>query len=47
LFVLLAGSGMLVATLIAPQTAQTGFNTRQVLAFDVPGRSPERCRFLP
>jgi predicted permease len=35
-FVLLAGAGMLVAALIALQTAQTGFLTRQVLAFDVP-----------
>jgi hypothetical protein len=35
-FVLLAGAGMLVATLIALQTANTGFDTRQVLALDVP-----------
>jgi predicted permease len=35
-FVLLAGAGMLVATLIALQTASTGFLTRQVLAFDLP-----------
>ena len=35
-FVLLAGAGMLVAALIALQTANTGFLTRQVLAFDVP-----------
>jgi hypothetical protein len=35
-FVLLAGAGMLVAALIALQTANSGFLTRQVLAFDVP-----------
>ena len=35
-FVLLAGAGMLVATLIALQAANTGFLTRQVLAFDIP-----------
>jgi predicted permease len=35
-FVLLAGAGMLVAALIALQTANTGFLTRQVLAFDIP-----------
>ena len=35
-FVLLAGAGMLVAALIALQNANTGFLTRQVLAFDVP-----------
>ncbi|MGB2713885.1 MAG: ADOP family duplicated permease [Vicinamibacterales bacterium] len=35
-FVLLAGAGMLVAALIALQTANTGFLTRQVLAFDMP-----------
>src|SRR5207248_1802725 len=35
-FVLLAGAGMLVATLVALQTARTGFNLRQVLAVDVP-----------
>ena len=33
---LLAGAGMLLATLIALQTANTGFNVRQVLAFDIP-----------
>ena len=33
---LLAGAGMLVAALIALQTANTGFLTRQVLAFDIP-----------
>jgi putative ABC transport system permease protein len=35
-FVLLAGAGTLVATLITLQTAQTAFNTRQVLVFDIP-----------
>ena len=36
-FVLLAGAGMLVATLVALQTTNTGFDTRQVLALDMPG----------
>jgi predicted permease len=35
-FVLLAGAGMLVATLTALQTANTGYDMRQVLAIDVP-----------
>jgi putative ABC transport system permease protein len=35
-FVLLAGAGTLLATLVSLQTAHTGFNMRQVLAFDVP-----------
>jgi predicted permease len=35
-FVLLAGAGMLVATLNALQTAATGYDMRQVLAVDVP-----------
>ena len=35
-FVLLAGAGMLLATLVALQTANTGYDMRQVLAFDVP-----------
>jgi predicted permease len=35
-FVLLAGAGMLIATLIALQTANTGHDMRQVLAIDVP-----------
>jgi putative ABC transport system permease protein len=35
-FVLLAGAGTLLATLVARQTAHTGFETRQVLALDVP-----------
>jgi len=35
-FVLLVGAGMLVAALIALQSANSGFLTRQVLAFDIP-----------
>lgn len=35
-FVLLAGAGMLVATLITLQTANTGYDLRRVLALDVP-----------
>ncbi len=35
-FVLLAGAGMLIATLVALQTANTGYNLRQVLAIDIP-----------
>jgi putative ABC transport system permease protein len=35
-FVLLAGAGMLVATLTALQTANTGYDMRQVLVIDVP-----------
>jgi predicted permease len=35
-FVLLAGAAMLVATLIALQRTQTGFDTRHVLAINVP-----------
>jgi putative ABC transport system permease protein len=35
-FVLLAGAGMLLATLFALQAARTGFNTRNVLALNVP-----------
>jgi predicted permease len=35
-FVLLAGAGMLLATLVSLQTASTGYNMRQVLAFDIP-----------
>src|SRR5690606_24005777 len=41
-FVLLAGAGMLVTTLIALQTTQTGLNMRNVLAIDVPITSYER-----
>jgi putative ABC transport system permease protein len=35
-FVLLAGAGMILAALVALQTANTGYNMRQVLALDVP-----------
>jgi predicted permease len=35
-FVLLAGAGMLVATLTGLQTANTGYDMRRVLAIDVP-----------
>jgi predicted permease len=35
-FVLLAGAGMLLATLVALQGAHTGYDTRHVLVFDVP-----------
>jgi predicted permease len=35
-FVLLAGAGMLVATLVAMQAANTGYNMRHVLAVDIP-----------
>jgi putative ABC transport system permease protein len=45
-FVLLAGAGMLLATLIALQRAPTGFETRNVLALHVPvmsyGRTPDQ-----
>jgi putative ABC transport system permease protein len=35
-FVLLAGAGTLIATLLALQTAKTGYDLRQVLVFDIP-----------
>jgi len=35
-FILLAGAGMILTTLVALQTANTGYNMRQVLALDVP-----------
>ena len=35
-FVLLAGAGMLLATLVALQRANTGYEMRHVLAFDIP-----------
>ena len=45
-FVLLAGAGMLLTTLIALQRTPTGFETRQVLAVHVPvmsdGRTPDQ-----
>jgi putative ABC transport system permease protein len=39
-FVLLAGAGMLLAAVIALQAANTGYNMRQVLAFDIPTPAP-------
>jgi predicted permease len=41
-FVLLAGAGMLLATLVALQTVRTGFETSNVLAVNVPVISFER-----
>lgn len=38
-FVMLAGAGALLATLVAMQTANTGFNMHQVLAADLPSPS--------
>jgi len=38
-FVLLAGAGMLLAALVALQTAATGYDTRRVLAIDMPASS--------
>src|SRR5262249_29834284 len=47
-FVLLAGAGMLLKTLIALQTAQPGFETQSVLAVNVPvssfGKTQEQVR---
>jgi len=45
-FVLLAGAAMLLTTLLALQSAETGYDTRHVLAINVPvmsyGRTPEQ-----
>ena len=45
-FVLLAGASMLLKTLLALQAAQTGFDTRHVLAINVPvmsyGKTPDQ-----
>jgi predicted permease len=45
-FMLLAGAGMLVKTLFALQSADSGFDTRNVLVLDVPvmgaGRTPDQ-----
>jgi predicted permease len=51
-FMLLAGAGMLIATLTALQTARTGYDLRQVLAVDVPTSAtavyePTRAAFFP
>ena len=35
-FVLLAGAGMLLATLVSMRSAETGYDTQHVLAFDIP-----------
>jgi putative ABC transport system permease protein len=47
-FLLLAGAGMLVRTLMALQAARPGFETERVLAVNVPvvsyGRTPEQIR---
>jgi putative ABC transport system permease protein len=47
-FVLLAGAGMLVRTLLALQAARPGFETERVLAVNIPvmsyGRTPEQIR---
>jgi putative ABC transport system permease protein len=47
-FLLLAGAGMLIRTLIALQSAQPGFETQRVLAVNVPvssfGRTPQQVR---
>jgi hypothetical protein len=47
-FVLLAGASMLLTTLIAVQRTRPGFETRQVLAVNVPvmsgGRTPDQTR---
>jgi predicted permease len=46
-FVLLAGAGTLVATLVTLQTAQTGYNTQNVLVFDIPTPAPNVRREAP
>jgi putative ABC transport system permease protein len=43
-FILMAGAGMLLKTLLALQAAPTGFDTRQVLALNVPVMSYGRTR---
>jgi putative ABC transport system permease protein len=47
-FLLLAGAGMLVRTLLALQAARPGFETQRVLAVNIPvmsyGRTPEQIR---
>jgi predicted permease len=47
-FVLLAGAGMLLKTLMTLQAAQPGFETKSILAVNVPvtsfGRTPEQIR---
>jgi putative ABC transport system permease protein len=47
-FMLLAGAGMLVKTLLSLRSAQTGFDTKHVLAINVPvvsyGRTPDQIQ---
>src|SRR5271154_2619307 len=47
-FMLLAGAGMLLKTLLALRSAQTGFDTKHVLAINVPvvsyGRTPDQIQ---
>ncbi len=50
-FVLLVGAGMLLTTLVTLQTANTGYDMRKVLAFDIPPSatgvfSPNTSEFL-
>jgi predicted permease len=46
-FVLLAGAGTLVTTLVTLQTTKTGYNTRNVLVFDIPTPAPNVARDAP
>jgi len=43
-FVLLAGAAMLIGTLVTLQAERTGYDTRRVLAFDVPYPAPGAAR---
>src|SRR5262249_8801938 len=43
-FVLLAGAAMLLSTLVSLQTERTGYDMRQVIAFDVPNPAPGVAR---
>jgi len=46
-FVLLAGAGTVVATLVTLQATKTGYNTRNVLVFDIPTPAPSVRREAP
>jgi predicted permease len=46
-FMLLAGAGTLVTTLVTLQTTKTGFNTRNVVVFDIPTPAPNVQREAP
>jgi predicted permease len=46
-FVLLAGAGTLVATLVTLQATKPGYNTRNVLVFDIPTPAPSVQRDAP